>query len=788
MSTRFRFRLLIVIFSAAPAWGLTSPALRADEAPARTVPADKDTPAARVDEKDSPTVPEALVKAARESFVIVRVWYKKDTSEPISAQIDKRRVQHIYSNYYVDENRPQEDTGLVLDDEGHILVKDEGIEDRFIDKIIIEASDGKKYPAERVKLLLDAPAVLLKVSPEAAEKLTPLSFASPQDELVQDPLVWASMQRIDDKWRLFFATQHPAMEYTPAGKENYFYGYRSRGGYFQSGGGGTPAIVANSDGDVLGCATAEFIDARQKECLWKGRDLLKAEVVEWPQLVKNKERVRKALIEATQEIVIRFRRGDDSGMYGGNEAAGREMNVYGVAISPSEVLVPMALERKMAGQIDKIYIKYSPKRRERVEFVCAYKKFGAFVVELTKGSLPAHVKFADRDPKQMKPFFIAGARKRFGDKYVDLLLNRLVGKSRGYEGKYHWKPTRDIENGSILLNFAGELTGMYLKPKIEHEEERQLQQNYRYYYGGSEQRVFTISELREALASPRKHADPRIEVKPPQMAKRRAWLGVEYVAMNSDLAEQFKAEKPTRDGQLGFVVNAVYPDSPAEKMGIEVGDILLRMQAPGRPYPIELNTKMLAGRDYMSGGWGFWYDTGESGAGPLEAAWKDRENILTKMMDAIGAGEKIKITFYKRSGEGPAKTVTKNYRIEMSPPDFDSAPKWKNRKIGLTVKDLTYEIRYALNLDETAPGVVLAKTEPGSPAQIARIYPNEIITRLDDRPLKSAKHMRDLVAGAHESGRKKVRLTILRLGKTRFADLDISRYDPADDEGLAEEE
>jgi S1-C subfamily serine protease len=82
--------------------------------------------------------------------------------------------------------------------------------------------------------------------------------------------------------------------------------------------------------------------------------------------------------------------------------------------------------------------------------------------------------------------------------------------------------------------------------------------------------------------------------------------------------------------------------------------------------------------------------------------------------------------------------------------------------------------------------VIVANVESGSPTLIAKIYPNEVITRLDDDPLTSPRQMRDLIAKAHRAGREKVRVTVLRLGKTRQADLAITEYDPADDEGLDE--
>jgi len=392
----------------------------------------------------------------------------------------------------------------------------------------------------------------------------------------------------------------------------------------------------------------------------------------------------------------------------------------------------------------------------------------------------------------MRPFWVARPRKRYGKTYVDVTINRLYGKARGYAGEHHWYPLRRIEGGAMLVDFTGRLAGMYLRQKTEHEEERRLERTRSYYGGPSgdeDARVFLVSEIRDELTKPTAHLDAKIKVKTRTESKRRNWFGVEFVPMSSDLAEQFKVEKPTRDGRVGFLINAVYPSSPAAKIGLKAGDILLKIQAPGMPYPIELASQ-LAG-DRMGGYGRRWYpgmgDDGEFGS--PGATWKNRLNFLTRAMDAIGTGKSVRIIYYRR-GEGkevPGKAVTVDYKIELAPPDFESAPKWKNRKIGITAKDLTYEVRLALNLKSDAPGVVVARIEPGSPAMIGRIFPNELITTADDKPITSARQLRDCIAAAKKAGKDKVRLTILRLGNTRFADLTIKAYDQADDEGLDEE-
>ena len=75
----------------------------------------------------------------------------------------------------------------------------------------------------------------------------------------------------------------------------------------------------------------------------------------------------------------------------------------------------------------------------------------------------------------------------------------------------------------------------------------------------------------------------------------------------------------------------------------------------------------------------------------------------------------------------------------------------------------------------------------GLARQRRRIWQNEIVTAADDKPVTSAKALCDAIAAAKKAKKDKVRLTILRLGRTRFADLTVKAYDPADDEGLDED-
>ncbi|HOF17745.1 MAG TPA: PDZ domain-containing protein [Phycisphaerae bacterium] len=729
-----------------------------------TSPAAEDEPA--VDE----IVPEALLRAARESFVIVEFWYKKDLSDAAKADHKDWRTRRLYSDF-VDQKRPEERAGLVVDD-GLVLVADSAIEDRFLEKIVVRDVRGRRHEATRERLLTDAPGVLLRLAPpkKRREALHPLAFVPVEDRGVNTLLLSARLFQSDDQWRIDAASLPAAVPFAPGKAKNVHFGDGSRNDPHDA----DPELIADETGRPVGVDLSGEFDMAQKLCAWKGADLLAPSAsLDWKLVRAAEDKARAALIDCVHQVVFQFGK------------AGHEYTTYALAVSPTELLIPEGITRQSAAQIRRIFLKEPPAAQRRADFVGAYKGFDAVLLRLREGKLPAHVELGRDDPQRMKPFWAATCRERFGRKYVDLGTARLVGKQRGYAGAYSWRASPELPSGAFLVNFQGQLVGLYVPQRPEDEATRQYLRK-----DEPAQRIYPISELRDALARPGEHMDPRIVVKTASESRRRAWFGVEYSRINRDLAEAFKVSKPTQDGQVGFVVSAVYAGSPAEKVGIRVGDILLRLKSETMAYPIELLPARARDEEYDSRRRSAAYAESESEEwlGEPEPTWRNRKNTLTEALDAVGIGKEVSIWYVRPDGTDAAAAKELKYRIEQAPVDQDSAGKWQNRSLGLTVKDMTYEVRHGLNLRDSDAGVVVAKVEDGSPMQVARIFANEVLTRLDDAPLTSAARMRELVAAARQAGKDKVRLTVLRLGKTRFADLPVAAYDPRDDEGLDEGE
>jgi S1-C subfamily serine protease len=237
--------------------------------------------------------------------------------------------------------------------------------------------------------------------------------------------------------------------------------------------------------------------------------------------------------------------------------------------------------------------------------------------------------------------------------------------------------------------------------------------------------------------------------------RRLAWLGLEFQGLNKELARANKVAELTKDGETGAIVSYVYPDSPAAKAGIEPGVILLRIHVADRPKPIEVQL-----RDYGDRGpfpWEKLDEVPEQYYDRIPPPWPSPENSLVRSLTDLGFGTKFKAEFF-RDGQ----MVMKDLEVTASPPTYESAPRYKSAALGLTVRDLTYEVRRYFQKKADEPGAIVSKIEQGSKASVAGIKPFEIITHVNDKPVMNVKDFEKAIAGQDE-----LRLSVKRMTRGR---------------------
>lgn len=202
----------------------------------------------------------------------------------------------------------------------------------------------------------------------------------------------------------------------------------------------------------------------------------------------------------------------------------------------------------------------------------------------------------------------------------------------------------------------------------------------------------------------------------------RGWLGVQIQDVTRELAESFGMKKPQ-----GALVAKILPKSPAEAAGIQVGDIIE-----------EYNGNEIASSSALP---------------PMVGATK------------IGDSAKMKI---RRQGETKEVTIKIGALPDEEPRLAGTEPAQpggdKIDRMGLSVINPSAEQREQMELPKMG-GVLVMNVAPGS-ANDAGIRRGDVILRIQDQPVKDAKHFGDIVKGLPKG--KTVAALVQRRGGSQF--------------------
>jgi len=753
-----------------------------------------------------------MLAAARSGFCRVHYYFKRPEDEKVEREwqgYDYSRVGREQYRGMISRQMSLLTVGVLLDDAGHVLVGDRHVDARYIDRIEVVGPDGTRYPAVRDRLLERTLGVILRITKPLKEWKAPAFVEQAAiDEEDEDSAFIATMMQDGPGWFISLAPAPVGGGYTyegggAPGAE------RSSGGIFggnqllgessfgimsfamlmrdQAGRCMAPALVCDAQGRPIGVTSAfggASIDARQEKTDWQHRRLLEGPALTFARLAELETGCRAEFGRKVAKCKIMYRqKGQKRDRFGGPSMYGmpgrnqKEWTTFGLAVSPERLLVPEPITPDQAAKIEKIELTVDGKTLE-ARFTGAFEEIGAFVVEVKDGTLPAFAALTqDKRPERGHLFLTLEIKEKFGKKHFTMKANRWRVENRGYKDRYYISPMFPVSRGAWILSRDLEVLGVQGRQRIEGEGVRAAAQGrmssaMMMGAGFGNDRIFWASEVAPMVADPVAHFDPRIRSRTEDEAKRLVWLGVECDPLTHALAKQLKVEKESKDGTVGLLVSRIYPGSPAERIGIREGDILLKLKTRKQPFPIDLSPAAFGRRDFGSDfDWTQYADyRNVEEYGQSKPRWPMRLNYLTMLLKMVGEGEEVQLTYLHDGTE-----VTGPFTIEQAPRDFISAGKYKNREVGLTVKDLTYEVRAALRLAAEKQAVVVSKIEPGSPAQVARVRPFELIAAIDGEPVASAEAFGKRIKQALAAGKKSVRLTLELLEKTRLADLDLTR-------------
>ncbi len=160
-------------------------------------------------------------------------------------------------------------------------------------------------------------------------------------------------------------------------------------------------------------------------------------------------------------------------------------------------------------------------------------------------------------------------------------------------------------------------------------------------------------------------------------------------------------------GNTGALIASVTPDSPASRAGLKEGDVVTAVNG----HPVE------------NGG--------------------DLQVIVSE--DAPGSKIQLEVM---RNGHPENIDLTvgeyhKNQEVATAATGESGHP-----RLGISISDLTPDVRQQLNLPSEVQGVAVAQVQPGSPAEDAGLTSGDVIQQVDRKPVTSADQFRNDVKQA----------------------------------------
>ncbi len=234
------------------------------------------------------------------------------------------------------------------------------------------------------------------------------------------------------------------------------------------------------------------------------------------------------------------------------------------------------------------------------------------------------------------------------------------------------------------------------------------------------------------FAIPSDEAKPVIEQLRKYGHVRRGWLGVIIQSVTNEIAESLGLDKPR-----GALIASVHDGGPAQKAGMQPGDVILTFDG-----------KKVADMRQL----------------PLIVA----ETPIDKVVKVVVWRKRKEVTLDVKVGElkespQQASTSTK----EKTP----AAPANIVKVLGLSLADLTPALRERYGLPDDKVGVVITNVAANGPAADKGLRAGDLVVEVAQDDIKTTAQVLSQVEGAKKAGRKTILLLVDRQGDLRFVAL-----------------
>lgn len=238
------------------------------------------------------------------------------------------------------------------------------------------------------------------------------------------------------------------------------------------------------------------------------------------------------------------------------------------------------------------------------------------------------------------------------------------------------------------------------------------------------------------FATPSAMAKPVIEELRQHGRIRRAWLGVKIQNVSDDIAESL-GQKESK----GALVADVTPGSPADKAGIEVGDIIVNFD----------NTDISTMRK------------------------------LPRIVAETSIGKTVKVTIYRKGAKKNISVTLVELTDTREALQAGEKPNSSSQKptigttelLGMSLVKLTPTLRSQYGIAPDTNGLLILKIMKPSNAADRGLQVGDVLVAINQTIVTDLKDAQKIVTAAESSKRKFILLLINRRGDTRFVPLPL---------------
>jgi serine protease Do len=199
---------------------------------------------------------------------------------------------------------------------------------------------------------------------------------------------------------------------------------------------------------------------------------------------------------------------------------------------------------------------------------------------------------------------------------------------------------------------------------------------------------------------------------------KRGWLGVRIQQVTDELAEGLRLENST-----GALVASVTPDGPADKAGIQQGDVILEFD--GRVVPDSRKLPRMVAETSI-------------GKDVDVVVWRKGERVTLKVALGELTDEAIAATLGSEAGDSAVAAL------------------------GLGLAAITPELRTEWSLEDDVEGVLIINVAEGGPAATKDVQPGDVIVEVDQEEVTTPAEVTAAVEKAKSEGYRIVTLLIQR--------------------------